>query len=88
MKQTIDNVILQCDAENFSSCLGIADSCPGMKIKEPEFHVQWKPPAIGGSILPRTYEENKSYHSQPSPRHPCQLFLIFVGGILDKRDVG
>ena len=68
MKQTIDNVILQCDPENFSSCLGIADSCPGVKTKEPEFHVQWKPPTIGGSTLPRIYEENKSYHSQPSPQ--------------------
>ena len=40
MKQTIDSAILQCDAaENFSSCIGIAGSCPGMKTKEPKSSV-------------------------------------------------
>lgn len=54
-KETIDNLILQYDdEEDFSSCLGIADICLGMKTKVPKSSMFYgKPPTIGGSTLPQ-----------------------------------
>lgn len=54
-KETIDNLILQYDnEEDFSSCLGIADICLGMKTKVPKSSVFYgKPLTIGGSTPPQ-----------------------------------